>query len=73
METQTKYIIERIVNGPMVAFMQTKLLLNSAWQNKLSAQLELEAEAFVRCVNTNDFKTAVRAYVNKQIPEFEGR
>lgn len=73
MASQTRQIIDRIVNGPMIAFMQTKLLLNSAWQNKLSAQLELEAEAFVRCVNTNDFKTAVRAYVNKQIPEFEGR
>ncbi|RDI48813.1 enoyl-CoA hydratase/isomerase family protein [Aquicella lusitana] len=71
--SRTQLILDTIANGPMVALVQTKQLMNSAWQNKLTSQLEFEAEAFVRCVNTRDFKTAVRAFVNKREPEFEGR
>lgn len=66
-------IVDRIINGPTVAFSQTKQLINSAWQNKLSSQLELEAEAFVKTVNSRDFKSAVKAFINKRQPEFEGR
>lgn len=71
--SETKKITDHIINGPIIAFIQTKHLLNSAWQNKLTSQLELEAEAFIKCVNTKDFKSAVRSFVNKGIPEFEGR
>lgn len=66
-------IIAHLEQGPTLAFAQTKQLLNSAWQNKVTTQLELEAEAFLRSVNSRDFKTAVRAFVNKREPEFEGR
>lgn len=70
---KTQHVIEQLLHGPTVAITQTKQLLNAAWQNKLTAQMELEAESFVKCVNTKDFKTAVRAFVNKRVPEFEGR
>lgn len=66
-------LTDKIVNGPMLAYAQTKHLINSSWQNKLASQLELEAEAFIKTVNSKDFKTAVRAFVNKRQPEFEGR
>jgi 2-(1,2-epoxy-1,2-dihydrophenyl)acetyl-CoA isomerase len=66
-------LVDRIVNGPTLAFTQTKQLINSAWQAKLSAQLELEAESFTKTINSRDFKSAVRAFVNKRQPEFEGR
>lgn len=73
LSTYVSKLTEKILNGPMLAFMQTKQLINSAWHNKLTTQLELEAEAFVRTVNSKDFKSAVRAFVNKRQPEFEGR
>jgi len=73
LESRAQSIIDRLVNGPTLAYSQTKQLLNSAWQNKVSTQLELEAESFLRSVNSKDFKTAVRAFVNKREPEFEGR
>jgi 2-(1,2-epoxy-1,2-dihydrophenyl)acetyl-CoA isomerase len=66
-------IVERIKHGPTLAYMQTKFLVNSAWQNKLTSQLELEAESFVKTVSSRDFKTAVSAFLNKRQPEFEGR
>ncbi|HEX4045866.1 MAG TPA: enoyl-CoA hydratase-related protein [Gammaproteobacteria bacterium] len=73
MNAQVEKVVEQLVRGPMVALNQTKQLLNSAWQNKLTGQLELEAESLVRCVGTKDFKIAVRAFVNKKPAEFEGR
>jgi 2-(1,2-epoxy-1,2-dihydrophenyl)acetyl-CoA isomerase len=66
-------IVERITHGPTIAYSQTKFLVNSSWQNKLTSQLELEAESFVKTVNSRDFKTAVCAFLNKRQPEFEGR
>jgi 2-(1,2-epoxy-1,2-dihydrophenyl)acetyl-CoA isomerase len=70
---KVRNVIERIIQGPTLAYTQTKQLINSAWQNKLSVQLELESESFVKTVNSKDFKAAVRAFVNKRQPEFEGR
>lgn len=66
-------IVEHVIHGPTLAYAQTKLLINSAWQNKLSSQLELEADSFVKTINSKDFKTAVNAFINKRQPEFEGR
>lgn len=70
---RAKKIMDHLAHGPIVSFSQTKQLMNSSLQNKLASQLELEAESFVKCVNTKDFKAAVRAFVNKRAPEFEGR
>jgi 2-(1,2-epoxy-1,2-dihydrophenyl)acetyl-CoA isomerase len=69
----TRQLIDRIVNGPTIAFTQTKQLINASWQSKLSTQLDLEADAFTKTVNSRDFKAAVRAFINKRQPEFEGR
>ncbi|OGT57334.1 MAG: hypothetical protein A3F14_06155 [Gammaproteobacteria bacterium RIFCSPHIGHO2_12_FULL_43_28] len=73
LETKSHEIAKQMVNGPTVALTQTKQLINSAWSNKLSSQLELEAESFMKCAYTKDFKTAVKAFVNKSVPEFEGK
>lgn len=73
LENKTQNIIERLQSGPTFAFAQTKQLINSAWQNKMSTQLEFEAESFAKTVNTKDFKSAVNAFINKRQPEFEGR
>lgn len=69
----TRKVVESLVNGPIMAFIQTKQLINSSSQNKLSTQMELEVESFTKTIQSRDFKTAVRAYINKRQPEFEGR
>lgn len=66
-------IVERVVTGPTLAYTYTKQLLNASWQNKFSTQLESEADLFVKTVQSRDFKSAVRAFINKRQPEFEGR
>jgi 2-(1,2-epoxy-1,2-dihydrophenyl)acetyl-CoA isomerase len=71
-EEKLQNIVEHLLNSPFVAIQQTKQLVNSAWHRKLNTQLQLESESFSKCVNTKDFKTAVRAFISKRIPEFEG-
>lgn len=73
LQHKTDFVLDRLITGPSIAFGETKKLVNAAWHNKIVTQLELEAEAFAKCVSSRDFKTAVRAFVNKRIPEFEGR
>lgn len=73
MTYHTRKLVETLVNGPMVAFAQTKQLIHSSSQNKLSTQMELEVESFVKTIHSRDFKSAVKAYVNKRQVEFEGR
>jgi 2-(1,2-epoxy-1,2-dihydrophenyl)acetyl-CoA isomerase len=70
---KTEQVLDNLLRGPIIALNQTKQLINSSYQNKLTAQLEFEAESFVRCANTQDFKTAIQAFVNKHLPEFEGK
>lgn len=71
LSAQTEQIVDYLLSGPFVALHQTKQLVNSAYHNKLMAQLEFEAEALVKCVNTKDFKDALHALVNKRVPELE--
>lgn len=70
---KTQQIVDRLVHGPTLAFARTKQLMNSVWQNKIQTQLELEADAFVKSINTIDFKNSVRAFIHKRQPEYEGR
>lgn len=73
LDAETQRIVDKIANGPMVALGFTKQLIQLSLQNKFSTQMEVESEAFVKCINTKDFKTAVRSLMNKTTPEFEGR
>lgn len=73
LKLKTQEVIDYLIHGPTLALAYTKRLLISAWQNKITTQLGLEAEAFTKSVNSRDFKTAVKAFVNKRPPEFEGR
>lgn len=70
---KTQHIVDRLVNGPTLAFAKTKKLINSTWQNKFHQQLESEADSFVKSMKTMDFKSALRAFINKRQPEYEGR
>lgn len=73
LDQKTQQMADRLVHGPTLAFGKTKKLVNLAWQNKLQQQLELEADAFVKSMRTMDFKGALRAFINKRQPEYEGR
>lgn len=58
---------------PTVALGYMKGNLNAAYTGTLSQALDREAAGMARCFTTNDHKNAVKAFVEKRSPEFQGR
>jgi 2-(1,2-epoxy-1,2-dihydrophenyl)acetyl-CoA isomerase len=58
--------------GPTLAFGEIRRLLNSANEQPLEAQLELEAQALARCVRTADAREGLAAFVERRPPMFRG-
>ncbi len=73
LEEETAKLAGRLARGPSHALGATKRLLNAAFDNRLEAQLEAEAEAFAGCAGTADFAEGVRAFVEKRAAKFQGR
>jgi 2-(1,2-epoxy-1,2-dihydrophenyl)acetyl-CoA isomerase len=63
----------RLAAGPTAAFAESKRLLAETWSRDLAATLEAEAAAQTRAGGTADHSNAVRAFLAKQKPVFEGR
>jgi enoyl-CoA hydratase/carnithine racemase len=62
----------KLAAGPTFAHMMTKTMLNQEWDMSIEAALEAEAQAQAICMQTEDFRRAYRAFVEKRPPEFEG-
>ena len=62
----------RLADGPNFAHGVTKNQLNIEWDMPLDTAIEAEAQAQAICMQTEDFKRAYRAFVNKEKPVFEG-
>ena len=63
---------QRLIAGPTFANGITKTMLNQEWNMGLEQAIEAEAQAQAICMQTEDFKRAYRAFVDKQKPIFEG-
>ena len=61
-----------LATGPTFAHMMTKTMLNQEWSMSLEAAIEAEAQAQAICMQTEDFRRAYRAFLEKKRPEFEG-
>jgi enoyl-CoA hydratase/carnithine racemase len=62
----------RLAEGPTFAHMMTKTMLNQEWSMTIEAAIEAEAQAQSICMQTEDFRRAYRAFVEKRSPVFEG-
>jgi enoyl-CoA hydratase/carnithine racemase len=62
----------KLAAGPSFAHMMTKTMLNQEWDMSIEAAIEAEAQAQALCMQTEDFRRAYRAFVEKRPPEFEG-
>jgi enoyl-CoA hydratase/carnithine racemase len=58
--------------GPTFAHMMTKTMLNQEWSMSVEAAIEAEAQAQAICMQTEDFRRAYRAFIEKRPPEFAG-
>jgi enoyl-CoA hydratase/carnithine racemase len=72
LETAAQKMAKRIAQGPSFAHMMTKTQLNHEWNMAPEQAIEAEAQAQALCMQTQDFKRAYEAFINKQRPSFEG-
>jgi enoyl-CoA hydratase/carnithine racemase len=61
-----------LASGPSRAHALTKRMLHEEWDMPIDAAIDAEAEAQARCMQTEDFRRAYRAFVAKLKPKFEG-
>src|SRR2546422_291792 len=73
LEDQTRALAQRLATRPSVAYRYMKENLNRAVGGDVMECLDLEATHHVHTGRTRDHKAAVRAFVEKREPEFEGR
>jgi 2-(1,2-epoxy-1,2-dihydrophenyl)acetyl-CoA isomerase len=70
---RTQEIAGRLARGPTVAYRYMKENLNRAMGGEMDDCLDLEATHHIHCVATDDYRDAVRAFVEKREPVFHGR
>lgn len=63
---------QRIASGPTVAYGQMRRLLRDSLTRDLPAQLQAEAQAFLACAQTSDFREGVAAFFAKRPAQFTG-
>lgn len=61
-----------LARGPRVAHAMTKEMLHKEWSCSIDTAIEAEAQAQARCMRTEDFQRAYRAFVAKERPTFKG-
>jgi len=65
-------VARELATGPTFAHAMTKQMLNREWSMSIDDALEAEAQAQAICMQTEDFRRAYRAFVEKAKPKFEG-
>lgn len=67
-----KATVNRVAEGPTRAFGAFRRLLDQAHGKPLAAQLDAEHQAFLKVIQTDDFKEGVSAFVGKRPAAFTG-
>ncbi len=73
LQSATGDLARQLAAGPPLAFAKMKSNLDAAARNDLRSCLAREAEGMVSSVRTQDHKEAVRAFIEKRAPQFQGR
>ncbi|MCP5040840.1 MAG: enoyl-CoA hydratase [bacterium] len=74
LEKETHALAHRIAHGPSIAYAYMKENINRALEGgEMGDCLDLEATHHVHTAFTKDHRNAVRAFVEKRTPVFEGR
>lgn len=73
LEEETRALARRLADGPPIAYRYMKENLNRAMGGEMGDCMDLEVTHHVHAGMTEDHKNAVRAFVEKRAPKFEGR
>lgn len=63
---------QRFAAGPTIAYGAVKRAVDRGFDRTLEEGLAIEAEQFAKVFTTNDARIGVRAFIDKQKPEFTG-
>jgi enoyl-CoA hydratase len=66
-------LAERIAAQPPLAVRHAKRAVNAALDVPIRQGLRLEAEGQAVCLRSQDFKEAVRAFLERRTPQYQGR
>ena len=72
LESETQAWAERLAGGATEALGRTKLLINSGYKNQLDQHLAQESALIAETARSDDFREAVKAFLEKREPEFRG-
>jgi len=65
LKAETKKFAERLAKNPPAAIAATKALLYQAATTPVKAQLDAEEKNIIECMNTEDFRIAVKKFTSK--------
>ena len=66
-------VAEKFAQGPTLAYVQTKRLLQQSFDVDLRTQLKTELTLIRECFKTDDSREAIRAFGEKRKPVFQGK
>ena len=69
---EAQELARELAQGPTVAHAMTKRMLHEEWSMGVNEAIDAEAVAQARCMETEDFARAYRAFAAKATPVFEG-
>ncbi|PJI95374.1 enoyl-CoA hydratase [Acidovorax sp. 69] len=72
LQAATTALAQRLAAGPTLAYGAMKRLMRESMDHTLPEQLAAEKKAFVQCAGTEDFRTGVEAFHQRQSPRFAG-
>jgi 2-(1,2-epoxy-1,2-dihydrophenyl)acetyl-CoA isomerase len=70
---QAEAYVRELVGSPPIPVSLTKSLIGRAAESAFEAALERDAQAQATCIETEDHREAVAAYLEKRAPRFTGR
>lgn len=73
LEAETLKLAQRLAAGPTYAYGRAKALMQASLENNMERQLELEGQSIADCMNTEDHREGVNAFLEKRPPVFKGR
>ena len=73
MMDEAMVIAKRLASQPPLAMQHTKLLINSAFEHSLDAQVERERLTMQLLGKSEDYKEGVSAFMEKRQPHYLGK
>lgn len=73
LEEEAEAFVRELAASPPIPVSLTKSLINRAAEMPLEAELELSAQAQAQCVETEDHREAINAFMEQRPPRFHGR